>query len=116
MSLATTEDKALETATLRRVSWRLMPFLLTAYLLCYIDRVNVGFASLQRFFPTVVCATRSPGFARSLRALRLHPASDTNTRHDTVRQAGTFMADRQRTSKRDAARNRRQHRRRHAAS
>ena len=47
MSLATTEDKALETATMRRVSWRLMPFLLTAYLLCYIDRVNVGFASLQ---------------------------------------------------------------------
>jgi len=47
MSLATTEDKALETATMRRVSWRLMPFLLSAYLLCYIDRVNVGFASLQ---------------------------------------------------------------------
>lgn len=47
MSLATTEDKALETATMRRVSWRLMPFLLAAYLLCYIDRVNVGFASLQ---------------------------------------------------------------------
>jgi hypothetical protein len=32
---------------MRRVSWRLMPFLTLAYLLCYIDRVNVGFASLQ---------------------------------------------------------------------
>ncbi|HVZ08436.1 MFS transporter [Rhodopila sp.] len=37
----------LEQATMRRVFWRLMPFLIIAYLLCYIDRVNVGFASLQ---------------------------------------------------------------------
>jgi MFS transporter, ACS family, tartrate transporter len=41
------EDEVLEKATMRRVSWRLMPFLMLAYLLCYIDRVNVGFASLQ---------------------------------------------------------------------
>jgi MFS family permease len=47
MSLAMNEDKVLEKATMRRVSWRLMPFLMLAYLLCYIDRVNVGFASLQ---------------------------------------------------------------------
>ncbi len=38
---------ALEATTMRRVSWRLMPFLLLAYLICYIDRVNVGFAALQ---------------------------------------------------------------------
>ncbi len=37
----------LEATTMRRVSWRLMPFLLLAYLICYIDRVNVGFAALQ---------------------------------------------------------------------
>ncbi len=37
----------LEAETMRRVSWRLMPFLLLAYLICYIDRVNVGFAALQ---------------------------------------------------------------------
>jgi MFS transporter, ACS family, tartrate transporter len=37
----------LETSTMRRVSWRLMPFMLTAYIICYIDRVNVGFAALQ---------------------------------------------------------------------
>ena len=47
MSATLLEDKALEAATMRRVSWRLMPFLILAYLLCYIDRVNVGFASLQ---------------------------------------------------------------------
>jgi MFS transporter, ACS family, tartrate transporter len=40
-------DSTLETTTMRRVSWRLMPFLLLAYLICYIDRVNVGFAALQ---------------------------------------------------------------------
>ena len=40
-------DLTLEAATMRRVSWRLMPFLLAAYLICYIDRVNVGFAALQ---------------------------------------------------------------------
>jgi ACS family tartrate transporter-like MFS transporter len=47
MSMATTDDKVVETAVMRRVFWRLMPFLLAAYLICYIDRVNVGFASLQ---------------------------------------------------------------------
>ena len=47
MSQVLDQDKLLEAATMRRVSWRLMPFLVFAYLLCYIDRVNVGFASLQ---------------------------------------------------------------------
>jgi ACS family tartrate transporter-like MFS transporter len=47
MSQALDHDKTLEAATMRLVSWRLMPFLMLAYLLCYIDRVNVGFASLQ---------------------------------------------------------------------
>lgn len=47
MSQAVSHDSALEVPTMRRVSWRLMPFLMMAYLLCYIDRVNVGFASLQ---------------------------------------------------------------------
>ena len=41
------DPSALEKATLRRVSFRLLPFLMLAYLVCYIDRVNVGFASLQ---------------------------------------------------------------------
>jgi MFS family permease len=40
-------DQQLASTTMRRVSWRLMPFLLGAYIICYIDRVNVGFAALQ---------------------------------------------------------------------
>ena len=36
-----------EAAILRRVSLRLVPFLLVAYLLAVIDRTNVGFASIQ---------------------------------------------------------------------
>src|ERR1700684_3267133 len=47
MSTTMTKDQALEAVVMRRVSWRLMPFLLAAYLICYIDRVNVGFAALQ---------------------------------------------------------------------
>jgi len=47
MSIAATGDKAVEAVVMRRVAWRLLPFLLAAYLVCYIDRVNVGFASLQ---------------------------------------------------------------------
>lgn len=39
--------KALEIATMRSVSWRLMPFLLAAYVTAYIDRANIGFAALQ---------------------------------------------------------------------
>src|ERR1700709_1553755 len=47
MPASTEAASVLEAATMRAVSWRLMPFLLAAYVICYIDRVNVGFASLQ---------------------------------------------------------------------
>src|SRR6202046_1842603 len=47
MSTTIPMERTLEAETMRRVSWRLMPFLLLAYLICYIDRVNVGFAALQ---------------------------------------------------------------------
>ncbi|HET6194949.1 MAG TPA: MFS transporter [Acetobacteraceae bacterium] len=47
MSTSLAPAFALEANTMRRVSWRLIPFLLLAYLICYIDRVNVGFAALQ---------------------------------------------------------------------
>lgn len=33
-------------AVINKVSWRLIPFLVFAYLLCFIDRVNLGFAAL----------------------------------------------------------------------
>jgi MFS transporter, ACS family, tartrate transporter len=36
----------LETSTIRAISWRLIPFLVLAYFLSYLDRVNLGFAAL----------------------------------------------------------------------
>lgn len=47
MSQLLMQDAALESETMRRVTLRLLPFLVVAYLVCYIDRVNVGFAGLQ---------------------------------------------------------------------
>jgi len=35
-----------ERKIINKVSWRLLPFLVFAYLLCYVDRINVGFAAL----------------------------------------------------------------------
>lgn len=37
----------IESATIRKVMWRLMPFLFVCYFVAYLDRVNVGFAKLQ---------------------------------------------------------------------
>ncbi|WP_224009712.1 MFS transporter [Paraburkholderia tropica] len=41
------DASALEQRTLRKVVWRLVPFLMICYLLAFIDRGNVGMASLQ---------------------------------------------------------------------
>ncbi len=41
-STASSED-----ATYKKVSWRLLPFLMLCYVASYLDRVNVGFAKLQ---------------------------------------------------------------------
>lgn len=53
MRLLPTED-----ATYRKVTWRLLPFLVLCYVAAYLDRVNIGFARLQmlddlRFSETV---------------------------------------------------------------
>jgi MFS transporter, ACS family, tartrate transporter len=37
----------IEKRTIRKVMWRLMPFLFVCYFVAYLDRVNVGFAKLQ---------------------------------------------------------------------
>jgi MFS transporter, ACS family, tartrate transporter len=37
----------IEARTIRRVMWRLVPFLFVCYFVAYLDRVNVGFAKLQ---------------------------------------------------------------------
>lgn len=36
----------LEARTLRRISWRIVPFIMLLYFVAYIDRVNIGFAAL----------------------------------------------------------------------
>ena len=41
------EISELERATMARVTWRLLPFLLLLYIVSWLDRVNVGFAKLQ---------------------------------------------------------------------
>jgi ACS family tartrate transporter-like MFS transporter len=41
-----TMDAALEHATMRRVAWRLIPFICLLYFIAFIDRVNIGFAAL----------------------------------------------------------------------
>jgi ACS family tartrate transporter-like MFS transporter len=48
----------IETSTIRAISWRLIPFLVLAYFLAYLDRVNLSFAALTmnadlNFSPTV---------------------------------------------------------------
>ena len=37
----------IETRTISKVMWRLLPFLVACYFVAYLDRVNVGFAKLQ---------------------------------------------------------------------
>src|SRR5215468_10124383 len=49
---------AIETSTIRAISWRLIPFLVLAYFFSYLDRVNLGFAALTmnselKFSPVV---------------------------------------------------------------
>jgi MFS transporter, ACS family, tartrate transporter len=40
------QTKAVEQSTMRKVYWRLLPLAVLAYFLCYLDRINVGFAAL----------------------------------------------------------------------
>ena len=49
---------SIEAKTMRKVAWRIVPFLMACYFVSYLDRVNVGFAALQmvkglRMSPTV---------------------------------------------------------------
>jgi MFS transporter, ACS family, tartrate transporter len=37
----------LETRTIRKITWRLLPFLILCYFIAFLDRVNVGFAHSQ---------------------------------------------------------------------
>jgi ACS family tartrate transporter-like MFS transporter len=39
-------ERSLEQTTMRRVAWRLVPFICLLYFIAFIDRVNIGFAAL----------------------------------------------------------------------
>jgi MFS transporter, ACS family, tartrate transporter len=45
--LRTAPTNELAAVTLRKVTWRLIPFLFVLYVIAWLDRVNVGFAGLQ---------------------------------------------------------------------
>src|SRR5579872_5461007 len=47
MSQENTELDNIESRTIRRITRRLLPFLMVAYFVSFLDRVNVGFAGLQ---------------------------------------------------------------------
>jgi hypothetical protein len=38
---------AMEVEVIRKATWRLLPFLMLAYFIAFVDRVNSGFAALQ---------------------------------------------------------------------
>jgi len=42
-----TASVQISAVTLRKVTWRLIPFLFVLYVIAWLDRVNVGFAGLQ---------------------------------------------------------------------
>ncbi len=39
-------DMEIEKRTLKKITWRIVPFIMILYLIAYIDRVNIGFAAL----------------------------------------------------------------------
>ena len=47
LTTATDAETQLGRATLAKVGWRLLPFLLLLYVVAWLDRVNIGFAALQ---------------------------------------------------------------------
>lgn len=38
-------DMEIEKRTLKKITWRIVPFIMILYLIAYIDRVNIGFAA-----------------------------------------------------------------------
>lgn len=45
--MANAANAVVEAAIMRKVTWRLLPFLMLAYFIAFVDRVNAGFAALQ---------------------------------------------------------------------
>ena len=59
------DDKRLEQETVRKVTWRLLPFLMLCYLFAFIDRGNIGMAALQ-MNQDIGLSPKMFGFASSL--------------------------------------------------
>ena len=60
-----TPDQLNRDATIRKVWWRLVPFLFVLYIFNYLDRINIGFAALSMNKDLVLTATTF-GFANSI--------------------------------------------------
>lgn len=65
MSTEYSQPNAIERETMRKVAWRLLPFLTICYVIAIIDRGNIGMASLQMNEDLGLTATAF-GFASSL--------------------------------------------------
>ena len=52
---------AMEIEVIRKATWRLLPFLMLAYFIAFVDRVNSGFAALRSSLPMNL-RFRKPGF------------------------------------------------------
>src|ERR1700743_20642 len=46
MGRNTVVGSSVEQSAIHKIYWRLLPIAIVTYLLCYIDRINVGFAAL----------------------------------------------------------------------
>jgi D-galactonate transporter len=57
ISVPFVSSESVEKKTYARVTWRLMPLLFIAYIIAYLDRVNVGFAKLQMLQDLKLTAT-----------------------------------------------------------
>lgn len=47
VKLTQAREQSMEVRTIRKVTWRIVPFLMLSYFVSFVDRVNVGFAALQ---------------------------------------------------------------------
>lgn len=65
METIANDEKQLERETVRRVTWRLLPFLMLCYLFAFIDRGNIGMAALQ-MNQDIGLSPKMFGFASSL--------------------------------------------------
>lgn len=47
LSAGTTAAGSIESRTIRKVAWRILPFCFVLYIISYLDRANIGYAALQ---------------------------------------------------------------------